>query len=52
MTSLPERAFSKALSGLLEKVGGEAACRGTEKGVRLKNIYMGNLNLCRSTVLY
>lgn len=31
VTSLPERAFSKAFNGLLEKLGAEAARKGAER---------------------
>lgn len=36
VTSLPERAFSKALNGLFEKLGGEAVCGEAEKGCEIK----------------
>lgn len=38
MTSLPERAFSKALNGLLEKLGGEAVYGGGGERCEIKNI--------------
>lgn len=43
VTSLPERAFSKALNGLLEKLGGEAAWVEQRKDMKLKTV--GSLNL-------
>lgn len=53
VTSLPERAFSKAFNGLLEKLGGEAVCwrgGGAEKDMRLKN--KGKLKVCWSAAPY
>lgn len=43
VTSLPERAFSKALNGLLEKLGGEAVWVEQRKDMRLNAV--GNLNV-------
>jgi len=53
VTPLPERAFSKAFNGLLEKLGAEAVCKEREKGVRLKKKRekKKKLSLCRSAVL-
>lgn len=52
VTWLPERAFSRAFNGLLEKLGGEAERRGAEKGMVGIRMNLGNLYLCISAVQY
>lgn len=48
VTSLPERAFSKAFNGLLEKLGGEAVCFGCGRDRKMHNINKDKLNVSRS----
>lgn len=48
MTSLPERAFSKAFNGLLEKLGGEAVRFGRGRDREMHTINKKNINILKT----